>query len=175
MAGKCWKIFQKKPRVANCLFLSRFGSKSCPICLNKPLDVLCFFFGVCETTCRFTHSPFCHFVLDGFLEIVYVIFQLERFFCVCVLNISIEMYCIHVFTCSSNLFIFKIYFSPGLCGSVDWALAWEPEGFWLNFQSGHMPGLQARSPVGGTWEATTQWCFSPSVSPSFTLSLKINK
>ena len=38
-------------------------------------------------------------------------------------------------------------------------------------------GLQARSQVGGLWEATdlTQWCFSPSVSPSLPLSLKVNK
>ena len=27
-----------------------------------------------------------------------------------------------------------------------------------------MPGLQDRSPVGGTREATTHWCFSPSFS-----------
>ena len=42
-------------------------------------------------------------------------------------------------------------------------------------QSGHMPGLWARSPVGGAPEATIHWCFSPSLSPSFPLSLKINK
>ena len=35
-------------------------------------------------------------------------------------------------------------------------------------RSGHMPGLQARSPVGGVQEVTTHWCFSPSVLlPSF--------
>ena len=38
-----------------------------------------------------------------------------------------------------------------------------------------MHGLQARSPVGGAWEATTHWCLSPSLSPSLPLSLKINK
>ena len=37
-----------------------------------------------------------------------------------------------------------------------------------------MPGLQARSPVQGMQEATTHWCFSPSLSPSLPLS-KINK
>ena len=31
------------------------------------------------------------------------------------------------------------------------------------------------SPVGGAWEATTHWCFSPSFSPSLQLSLNINK
>ena len=38
-----------------------------------------------------------------------------------------------------------------------------------------MPGLQARSPVEGAREATTHWCFSPFVSPSFPFSLEINK
>ena len=33
-------------------------------------------------------------------------------------------------------------------------------------------GCGARSPVSGTWEATTHWCFSPSFSPSLTLCLK---
>ena len=65
--------------------------------------------------------------------------------------------------------------SPGSCGSVDWALACKPKGCQLDSQSGHMPGLQARSPVGGVWEATTHWCFSPSLPPSLPLSLKINK
>ena len=31
----------------------------------------------------------------------------------------------------------------------------EPKGHWYNSQSGHMPGLWARSPVGGAQEATT--------------------
>ena len=43
-----------------------------------------------------------------------------------------------------------------------------------------MPGLQAGSPVGDVREATNccfsyALCFSPSLSPSFPLSLKINK
>ena len=38
-----------------------------------------------------------------------------------------------------------------------------------------MPGLWARSLVGGAQEATTHWCFSPSLSPSLPFSLKINK
>ena len=48
---------------------------------------------------------------------------------------------------------------PGWCGSVDWVLARDPKGLQFNSQSGHMPGLQARSPVGGVWEATNQ-CLS---------------
>ena len=70
--------------------------------------------------------------------------------------------------------------SPGWCGSVDWAPACEPKDRWLDSLSGHMPGLQARAPVGGVQEATdwcflTHRCFSPILSPSLTLSLKINK
>ena len=34
---------------------------------------------------------------------------------------------------------------------------------------GHMLGLQARSPVGGVWEATTHWCFSPSLKNKYNL------
>ena len=45
---------------------------------------------------------------------------------------------------------------PGWCGSVDWALACEPKGLEFDSQSGHMPGFQARPPVGGMWEATNQ-------------------
>ena len=37
----------------------------------------------------------------------------------------------------------------GWCGSVDWAPAWEPKSPWFDSQSGHMPGFQAMSPVGG--------------------------
>ena len=44
----------------------------------------------------------------------------------------------------------------------------------LDSWSGCMPGLQARPLVGGVQEATDQ-CFSPSLSPPFSLSLKINK
>ena len=51
-----------------------------------------------------------------------------------------------------------------------WALAYGPKGRWFNSQSGHMPWLWARFPVGGTWEATTHWCFCPSLSPSLPLS-----
>ena len=54
--------------------------------------------------------------------------------------------------------------SPGWCGSVDWAWTWKPKGHWFNSQSGHMPGFPARCPVGGVQEATTHWCFSPSLS-----------
>ena len=55
---------------------------------------------------------------------------------------------------------------PGWCGSVDWALACKPNGRWFDSQSGHMPGLHARSPVDSVREATTHWCFSPFSLPS---------
>ena len=53
----------------------------------------------------------------------------------------------------------------------------EPKGRQFNSQLGPMPGLWAGSPVWGTQEATTHWCFSPSLSPSLPLSLQkwINK
>ena len=60
--------------------------------------------------------------------------------------------------------------APGWCGSVDLVPTWKPQGRRLDSQSAHMPGLQARSPVWGMWEATTHWCFSPSLSPSLPLS-----
>ena len=65
--------------------------------------------------------------------------------------------------------------SPGWCGSVDCARASKPKGCRFDSQSGHTPGLWARSPAGGAWEATTHWSFSPPPSLSLPLSLKINK
>ena len=64
---------------------------------------------------------------------------------------------------------------PGWCSSVDWVQACAPKGCQHDSQSRHMPGLQARSPVGSMWEATTHWCFFPSFSLSLPLYLKINK
>ena len=54
----------------------------------------------------------------------------------------------------------------GWWGSVDWVLACKARGCQFDSQSGHMPGLWARSLVGGTHKATTHWCFSPSLSSS---------
>ena len=58
--------------------------------------------------------------------------------------------------------------SPGWGGSVDWVPACKPKGHRFDSQSGHIPGLWARSLVGGAQETTTHWYFSPSLS----LSLK---
>ena len=49
--------------------------------------------------------------------------------------------------------------------------AYKPRGHWFNSWSGHMPGLWARSPVGGMQVATSQ-CFSlTSVFLSLSFSL----
>ena len=73
-----------------------------------------------------------------------------------------------------SVFNIKCITSPSWCGSVDWVLACELKGCWFNSQSGHMPGLQTRSPFGAVQEATTHWCFFPSLSPSLRHCLKIN-
>ena len=74
----------------------------------------------------------------------------------------------------SNVVISRMLYNLGWCGSVDWAPVCELKGFWFDSQLGHMTGLWATFPVGGMWEATA-WSFSPSLSPSLHLSLKINK
>ena len=63
---------------------------------------------------------------------------------------------------------------PVWCGSVEWTCPGELKGHWFDSHSEHMPGVQARSLVVVVWEAT-DWCFSPSLSPSIPFSLKINK
>ena len=54
---------------------------------------------------------------------------------------------------------------PWLCGSVDWAPACEPKGRQFDSQSGHVPGLWSRSPIGGIREATTLLMFLSLPSP----------
>ena len=62
-----------------------------------------------------------------------------------------------------------------LAGVAQWieCQAFEPESRQFDSQSGHTPGLQAGSPVGGVGEATTLLflSLSPSLPP---LCLKIN-
>ena len=67
----------------------------------------------------------------------------------------------------------RIEISPGWCSSVDWAPTCNPKGCRFDSQSGHMPGLRARSPVGGVQGVTAHWCFLPLFLPPFP-SLKIN-
>ena len=92
------------------------------------------------------------------------------------LGISLHCFPLSVEDWYTQIYI-RIFSSldPGWCGSVDWVPACEPKGHRFDSQSGHMPGLQARSPIGGVQEATTHWCFSPSLSPSLLLCLKIIK
>ena len=60
-----------------------------------------------------------------------------------------------------------------LAGVAQW-IECQPKGLQVNSWSGYIPWLRARSPFGGVREATDQ-CFSPSLSPSLPLSLKIKK
>ena len=54
--------------------------------------------------------------------------------------------CIYMCVC---MYVCMYVCSPGWCDSVDCAPACKPEGRWFDSPSGHMPGSQARSPVGG--------------------------
>ena len=65
-------------------------------------------------------------------------------------------------------------FSPGWCGSVDWAPAYKPKGHWFCSHSGHMPGLGTGSGPqwGGVWDATIHWCFSLFLPSSPSLKIK---
>ena len=76
--------------------------------------------------------------------------------------------------------------SPRLVWLSGFSASLWTEGLPVRFPSGHIPGLQARSLVGGVREATKRtsreadvslahWCFSPSLSPSLPFSLEINK
>ena len=60
--------------------------------------------------------------------------------------------------------------------NIGWALAgvaqWIECGLQVDSQSGHMPGLRARSSVEATWEATTHWCF---LSLSFSIPSPLSK
>ena len=63
-----------------------------------------------------------------------------------------------------NSLIKKDLFITAWCDSMDWVPACEPKVHWFNSQSGHMPGLWARSPGGGVLEATIHRCFPLSLS-----------
>ena len=67
------------------------------------------------------------------------------------------------------------YYSPGWCGSVDSALACKPRGHRFDSQSGHMPGLWARSPVEGAWGNHTLIFFSFSFSLPSLLNRQTNQ
>ena len=48
---------------------------------------------------------------------------------------------------------------PDSCGSMGWVLSHKVKGPQFDSWSRHMPGMRARSPVGGVGGATNQ-CFS---------------
>ena len=86
-------------------------------------------------------------------------------------NVSIHWICCSLFKTCCIKFLHSPNksqtFSPWLvwCGSVDWAQVCQLKGHRFNSQSGHMPGLQARSPVRGMWEATNQCIFHELIFP----------
>ena len=59
-----------------------------------------------------------------------------------------------------------------LAGVAQWIKCWPANQRVTGLISSlrHMPGLQSRSPVGGTQDTTTHCYFSPSLSPSLPLS-----
>ena len=69
---------------------------------------------------------------------------------------------------------FRILLGSGWCGSVDWEPAWEPKDHPFDSQSGHRPGLPARSPVGVHERQPCIDVSLPLLLPPFP-SLKINK
>ena len=69
-----------------------------------------------------------------------------------------EDFKIHTSKSGCNI-INNFHCCPGWRSSVDRVLACEHRGHWFDSQSGHMPGLRARSPVGGMRKAT-DWCIS---------------
>ena len=69
--------------------------------------------------------------------------------------------------------ILKIFFShPGWCGL---STGLETKGSPVWFPVRAHAWVAGQVPRGGAWEAATHWCFSPSLSLSLTLSLKISK
>ena len=72
----------------------------------------------------------------------------------------------------AKYFVLRMSSGCGWCGSVVECWPVNPRVICSIHSLGHMPRLWAMSPVGGTWEATTHWCFSPSLSPSLPVSKK---
>ena len=69
---------------------------------------------------------------------------------------------------------------PNWCGSVGWLLSSKPKGHQFDSWSEHMPGLRVLSLVGECEKqlidvSLSCQCFSPSLSSSIPLSLKINR
>ena len=60
----------------------------------------------------------------------------------------------------------NVYVMPWLDDSVGWASSCKPRGHQFDSRTQHVPGLPARSPVGGVWEATNQFLSLPLSFPS---------
>ena len=97
----------------------------------------------------FSHSVRCLFTL------LIVLFDAQKFL---ILTKSIYLLIFLIFHFVLLMLYLRIHcqiqgqeynFGYGWYGSGDWAPACEPKGHWFDSQSGHMPGLQARSPVRG--------------------------
>ena len=69
-----------------------------------------------------------------------------------------------------SIVMFYLQLSPGWCDTVDWALACEPKGRQFDSQSGHMPGLHARSPSKGCARGNHTLMFLSCHSPSLPFS-----
>ena len=81
-----------------------------------------------------------------------------------------------IFFCSwGAIEVSGVNFKPRLVWLSGLSASLPPRGRPFDSQSGHMPGLRARFQVGDVREATTHGCFSPSLSGSLPLSLKVNK
>ena len=61
--------------------------------------------------------------------------------------------------------------SSDQCGVVGWVLSHKAKGRWFDSQSGHMPGLWARSPFGAHTRGKRQIKFLSHIDVSFSFSL----
>ena len=83
-------------------------------------------------------------------------------------------FCSIVETTIIEIFKKNFYLSPGWCGSVDRASVCKPKGCWFGSGQGTCLSCGPGARLGGLQKATEQ-CFSPFLSPSLSLSLKIHE
>ena len=93
--------------------------------------------------------------------------QLEKYPWVSLWNCSSELSSLDTNTINSLLKL-----GTALAGVAQWIEHW-PANQKVDGSIPTLPGLWVRSPVGDLWEATSHWCFSPSLS--FSLPLSKNK
>ena len=66
------------------------------------------------------------------------------------LKMNVIQVCVHIHV--YKVYFLKIFLFIALAGVGQWierTIHCKPKGHWFDSQSGHMPGLQARSPAGG--------------------------